>query len=289
MQSLAYSCYFEKMLTRSLFLLVLLFFAPLAASAFDVSLSPNPVHQGDAFAIKVTSESDLSPEGSIGKRELRFHRTAPGRFTAISFFGLEQKPDTYAIRIRQGDIEKIIKARVHPLKARTIHLTLADDKVTLSPENEKRANRESRLLKSLWSKVTSRKWEGNFIPPLETGVSTEFGVIRLMNKKKRSVHKGVDYKGTRGMFVWAINGGTVSLTDEHFFGGKTVMIDHGEGLYSLYMHLSKIVVKEGQTIEKSDPVGLVGATGRATGPHLHISVKWLGQTVNPVSLLRLQL
>ena len=92
-----------------------------------------------------------------------------------------------------------------------------------------------------------------------------------------------------GLPIKAINSGKVVLADNQFFGGNTVMIDHGEGLFSIYMHLSKMLVKEKQFIDKSDIIGTVGSTGRATGPHLHLTVKWNGMTINPVSLFNLSL
>jgi murein DD-endopeptidase MepM/ murein hydrolase activator NlpD len=107
-----------------------------------------------------------------------------------------------------------------------------------------------------------------------------------MNGHKRSVHGGIDFRGAEGTPVRSINSGTVVIADNEFFGGNTVVIDHGEGIFSVYMHLKEIFVKEGQFVNKSYIIGHVGSTGRATGPHLHISVKYGGMTVNPLSLFR---
>jgi murein DD-endopeptidase MepM/ murein hydrolase activator NlpD len=132
-------------------------------------------------------------------------------------------------------------------------------------------------------------WKGKFIPPLSTSISSPFGVIRVINQGEDSRHRGVDYRGSKGKPIRAINTGIVVLSEELFYGGNTVMINHGGGVYSIYMHLSEFRVKEGDRIKKSDVIGLVGATGRATGPHLHLSVRVRGKSVNPESLFSLPL
>ena len=158
-----------------------------------------------------------------------------------------------------------------------------------SPENQDRAVKEDRLLKRIWSKNTSKKWNSRFVNPTDTEISTEFGVTRIMNKKKTSIHRGIDFRGKKGAQIKAINAGTVVLTDDLFFGGNTLVIDHGMGLYSIYMHLSKFNVATGDRVTGGEVIGLVGSSGRATGPHLHMSVKLQGLSVNPESLLRLKL
>ena len=125
--------------------------------------------------------------------------------------------------------------------------------------------------------------------PTGTPVSTEFGLNRIMNKKRNSVHTGTDFRGKTGAPVRSINSGTVVLAGDFFFGGNTVVVDHGMGLYSIYMHLSKFNVVKGDKVSKEQTVGLVGSTGRVTGPHLHMSVKLNGVSVNPESLFRLKL
>ena len=126
-------------------------------------------------------------------------------------------------------------------------------------------------------------------PIPDTEISTEFGVKRIMNKKKTSVHRGMDFRGATGTPVKALNAGKVVLADDLFYGGNTLIIDHGMGLYSVYMHLSKINVAHGSRVGKGQLVGLVGSSGRATGPHLHLSVKLNGISVNPESLFKLKL
>ncbi len=111
----------------------------------------------------------------------------------------------------------------------------------------------------------------------------------IMNEKKTSVHKGTDFRGETGTPVKSINSGTVILTGDLFFGGNTLIVDHGMGLYSVYMHLSKFNVSDGDRVSKEQVIGFVGSSGRATGPHLHMSVKLQGVSINPESLFKLEL
>jgi murein DD-endopeptidase MepM/ murein hydrolase activator NlpD len=108
-----------------------------------------------------------------------------------------------------------------------------------------------------------------------------------MNEKKTSVHGGMDYKGETGTPVKAVNSGRIVLNEELFFGGNTLIIDHGMGLFSVYMHLSEFRVSKDEKVLKGQIIGLVGMSGRATGPHLHLGVKLHGTNVNPLSLFKL--
>jgi murein DD-endopeptidase MepM/ murein hydrolase activator NlpD len=151
-----------------------------------------------------------------------------------------------------------------------------------------RIRRESELLRSVYKKFT-QTWlgEDSFIMPTEGKVFDNFGERRIYNNKPRSSHAGVDISAPTGTPVWASNSGEVALASDLYFSGKTVIIDHGLGLFSLYCHFSKIKVKRGQVVRKGDIIGEIGATGRVTGPHLHWGVKILGDRVDPFSLLSL--
>ena len=105
----------------------------------------------------------------------------------------------------------------------------------------------------------------------------------------QSTHQGLDFRVGTGTQVAAVNRGKIILARPLFFEGNCVVIDHGQGLLTLYLHLSKFLVKEGDTVEKGQPIALSGGTGRATGPHLHLAVRWQGVYLNPQTLLSLRL
>jgi murein DD-endopeptidase MepM/ murein hydrolase activator NlpD len=111
----------------------------------------------------------------------------------------------------------------------------------------------------------------------------------VFNGATKSVHQGLDYRVPPGTPITAVNRGTVILARPLYFEGNCVVIDHGQGLLTLYLHLSELKVKEGDKVERGTEVGLSGATGRATGPHLHLAVRWQGVYLNPAALLKLRL
>ena len=134
-----------------------------------------------------------------------------------------------------------------------------------------------------------REWKGSFEPPVDAEISDVFGVERVFNGSVQSTHQGLDFRVPSGTDVAAVNRGRVILARSLFFEGNCVVIDHGQGLLTLYLHLSKFLVKEGDDVDKGQEIGLSGGTGRATGPHLHLAVRWQGVYLNPQTLLKLSL
>jgi murein DD-endopeptidase MepM/ murein hydrolase activator NlpD len=134
-----------------------------------------------------------------------------------------------------------------------------------------------------------RLWAGPFLPPVSAAISDVFGTARVINQEVKSRHLGLDYGVPAGTPVHAVNHATVLLARPLFFEGNCVVLDHGQGLLSLYLHLSEFSVKEGDTVDPGQVVGLSGGTGRATGPHLHLAIRWQGVYLNPATLLKMQL
>ena len=121
--------------------------------------------------------------------------------------------------------------------------------------------------------------------PLSGEVVGPFGRRSIINNQPRAPHSGMDLKAARGTPVRATNNGRVVLTADHFFTGHVVVIDHGAGIHSMYFHLEKIMVTQNQMVKKGELIGLVGSTGRATGPHLHWGVRVNGARVDPMALI----
>lgn len=165
-------------------------------------------------------------------------------------------------------------------------LTVDESKVDLSAEDLARVQRENREIGRLWSRRTPRRFTLPLGPPLaDMPPGGRFGARRVFNGRPSSPHSGADYSADSGTPVLAVAPGTVVLADEHFFAGNSVFLDHGDGLITMYFHLSRIEVEEGQEVEAARTVGRVGATGRATGPHLHFGARWRGARVDPGALL----
>ncbi|HZX49401.1 MAG TPA: M23 family metallopeptidase, partial [Nitrospirota bacterium] len=129
--------------------------------------------------------------------------------------------------------------------------------------------------------------DGNFIQPVAGDMSDNFGLRRIINGEQKSPHTGVDVDAPEGAPVQASNSGRAIFTDDQFFSGKTLIIDHGLGLFTMYFHLSEILVTDGANVIKGDIVASVGKTGRATGPHLHWGVRLNGARINPLALINL--
>ncbi len=252
-----------------------------------IAICPDKISPGDAFVIHV--QTPIKPTGLFQKRKIRFYETERG-FKAITYVDINTKPGEYPFVLSSGELSSTYSINVKPKEFLVKNITLKSEKVFLSSQDEKRANEESALLKSIWNNVTPYPlWTENFMRPISDKITSPFGVKRIINQKKESRHRGTDYKGTIGTPIKAINSGVVSLTDNQFYGGNVVLIDHGLGLYSVYLHLSKTSVSTGEKIDKGDIIGLVGSTGRASGPHLHLSVKLDGESINPESLYDLDL
>jgi murein DD-endopeptidase MepM/ murein hydrolase activator NlpD len=159
-----------------------------------------------------------------------------------------------------------------------------------TPEQLKQISEDKAIKQDYLNRVTpEREWSGNFTPPAGAAVSDVFGSQRVFNGKTSSPHLGEDFHVPSGTPVAAMNGGTVLLARPLYFEGNCVVLDHGQGLLTIYMHLSEFKVKEGEPVNRGDIVGLSGGTGRATGPHLHVAIRWQGIYLDPARLMRLNL
>jgi murein DD-endopeptidase MepM/ murein hydrolase activator NlpD len=159
-----------------------------------------------------------------------------------------------------------------------------------SPEQQKEIQEAQQVKKDYLSRVTpEREWSGPFTTPAEAAISDVFGSRRVFNGKTSSPHLGLDFRVPSGTPVAAMNDGTVLLARPLYFEGNFVVLDHGQGLLTLYLHLSEFKVKEGEQVKRCQEIGLSGGTGRATGPHLHVAVRWQGTYLDPASLIQLRL
>lgn len=188
-------------------------------------------------------------------------------------------------RVRNGRTElRTVRVADYPYPVQ--RLTVDPSKVHLSEEDAARAGREAARVAELWRLDGPRRFQLPLAPPLEEMPSGgRFGSRRVFNDVPRSPHSGIDLAAPTGTPVLAVADGVVRLAEEHFFAGKSVFVDHGDGLVSMAFHLSRIAVSEGETVRRGQRIGAVGATGRATGPHLHFGVRWHGSRVDPRDLL----
>jgi hypothetical protein len=267
-----------------------LFFFSLPVHAFHAKVLPRKINPGDVFLIKVSGiRTSVVLHTSLGGKEFSFVRCGKGSFVAIGAADITMKPGVHTVRLKIGRTKMKLKLSVRKMSFPEQELTLPGDKVFLKREDLDRVKKENERLDDIFEIISGKRWEGDFAPPLNNAITTAFGTKRIMNGKWISVHRGIDMKGDAGEEVRASNDGRVVLEEVLFFGGNTIILDHGQGIYTIYMHLSKFNVNLGDVVSKGDVIGLVGSTGRATGPHLHFGAKVREMSVNPVSLFNLKL
>jgi murein DD-endopeptidase MepM/ murein hydrolase activator NlpD len=188
---------------------------------------------------------------------------------------------------RRENREESYRVVIGDYPYRVQHIQLKDSRrVDLAPEDLARSQAERARIDALWALDTPPRFELPLSAPVaDPRPGGSFGSKRYFNGKPRSPHSGEDYKATEGTAVFAAAPGVVKLAEEHFFGGRSVYLDHGAGLVSMYMHLSEIEVSAGEQVSAGQRIGRAGSTGRATGPHLHFGLRWRGARVDPAVLL----
>ena len=205
------------------------------------------------------------------------------RWQAVVGIPLGTKPGTQHISVRTGTKRYRVNFEVHDKHYATEHITLKDKrKVNPTPADLRRIHRERREIDnalSHWS--PQRHGELNFMVPVHGVVSSPYGLRRIFNGQPRNPHTGVDIAAPAGAPIHAPAAGTVVATGSYFFNGNTVLLDHGQGLVTMYCHMSKIAVKPGQQVNRGQVIGYIGMTGRATGPHTHWGVSLNDTMVNP--------
>ncbi|MEK6743995.1 MAG: M23 family metallopeptidase [Nitrospirota bacterium] len=254
----------------------------------SIVLSPKKVGPGDLMTVTVKNAAG-PVEGSFNGKHLYFN-PVKNAFKAVVGIDLKTDPGTYPLSLtvdgKPLTSDVVIAKKKYPVQK----LTLPEDMVVLSPENEARADREQRKMAAIWPFDSLRVWQGSFMDPLPgKAMGTPFGVRRIINDIPKNPHSGVDITADEGEPVKAPNDGVVILVDDQFYSGNSVVLDHGQGIYTMFFHLSKINVKYGQAVTKGDVIALVGSTGRSTGAHLHWGVRVQGAKVDPLALIKLKL
>jgi murein DD-endopeptidase MepM/ murein hydrolase activator NlpD len=261
-----------------------------------VTLTPSNVQAGSPELIRVAIADAAGVDGEWLGRKLQFFRGRDGRaWFALAGVDVEGAvgPSTLRINVRLAeggarDLSRTIE--IHPAHYRTGSLTVAPKFVEPGAEALKQIEAERLLKDSVFATSTPEPlWTASFRAPVAAQPTDSFGTRRMFNGKLASIHKGMDFRASAGTPVRAANSGVVVLARPLYYEGNCVVIDHGLGLFTLSMHLSRIDVREGQRVAIGERLGLSGATGRVTGPHLHWAVRWQSAYLDPSKLLRLDL
>ena len=205
---------------------------------------------------------------------------------ALVGIDLGTKPGRYDVTITSAGAQVTypltVRARAFPTRRLTVDPAL----VNPPPDAQARIERERREMEAVWAASPhERLWTDPFARPVPDPANSAFGTHSVFNGEPRSQHSGADFLSPAGRPIKAPNAGRVVIASSRYFSGNTVVIDHGQGLFSLLAHLSEIDVKAGDLVPAGAVVGKVGATGRVTGAHLHWTVRLNGARVDPLSLL----
>lgn len=269
---------------------ILLSVAP-ALGALRIDLPDNAMN-GRAFFITVHTDEQNSVRVLWNKKVLSVDTTESGDgYVGIAMLALPRDFSEKTIQIvaeetTSGGVNTVSRTvSVEHKKYREQHLDVDRKYVELSKKNLDRHYAERATVRSMMESLSQKRtWDTDFLRPVPGGISSEFGVQRFFNGKPRKPHSGIDLRGKTGTPVKACADGVVRVAASHFFSGNSVYIDHGQGVVSMYFHLSKLLVREGETVTKGQVIGKVGATGRVTGPHLHFGLNVSGVAVDPLPL-----
>ncbi|MFH1810979.1 MAG: M23 family metallopeptidase [Pseudomonadota bacterium] len=255
-----------------------------------------PFERGQPGLLWLTARAPVARvEGELLGRPTLWVPWSRGRVLGLIAVAVDDTLGSQVLRLRYasaaGETREVeIPVQVIERDYPSDTLRVAPRYTKLSARDKKRVARERRRLDAMWQQRSQeRLWRGSFVRPIDTKVTSVFGERRVFNGKQRSRHLGLDLDGNGGESIVAANRGRVALAEALFYSGNSVILDHGQGLYTLYFHMQQIDVKEGDLVDKGQRLGTVGKTGRVTGPHLHLSVKLAGVYLDPSAVLALDL
>ncbi len=260
---------------------------PLAGS--DIELHPSAIGQGEVAILSIQKEGKARPEVTWRGKEITvLLDSSNGMWTAFLGADLTTVPGGYTLQVRHDDEVLTRHVMVLSTDHGTRRFRVPREMEALDPRTLERVQEESKVMRELLSISHAQPfWRGRWIMPVTGRIMSPFGCRTFINDLERSPHSGVDLKAAEGTSIKAANRGQVVLVADQFFGGLSIVIDHGGGIHSMYLHLSKVSVIAGQVVGKGDIIGLSGSSGRATGPHLHFGIRLNGERVNPLHLIEL--
>jgi murein DD-endopeptidase MepM/ murein hydrolase activator NlpD len=252
------------------------------ATPRDSSLQwrPCPVFNGAPILFK--SKAFSGPATWLGKT-IEF-RPDGDAFYALAGVNLNRAPGRYSLALGRESVEVMVTGHAYRSSTITVPEKFVRPPKEIQMQIDEEVGIKQRVFKS---SPPERLWQGPFVAPADTHYTSSFGSRRIYNGKTRSVHQGLDYSAGVGTQVTAANSGRVAIARDFYFEGGFIVIDHGESIFTLYMHLSELLVKEGAAINKGARIAKSGSSGRVTGPHLHFAVQWQGAYLEPSTLLGL--
>lgn len=252
------------------------------AAAPTMALPRHAPVPGGIAVLKIDAVSTERPQAWFGEAQLAVVEDG-GAWYALVGLPLSLPPGPRQIAVEAGGERRQLSFEVVEKQYPTQRLQLRDlSKVTPGPDDEARIERERPIIDALKHHFSDAPMpETDFSLPATGPLSSRFGLRRFFNGQARSPHAGLDLSAPAGAPVLAPAAGTVIGVGDYFFTGNTIFVDHGQGLITIYAHLSRVDVAPGQAVDRGTSLGACGATGRATGPHLHWATVLNGTPVDP--------
>jgi len=272
--------------------LLFIFLSSLLFAKINIITHQKFAVNGQAFYIKVVDEDNQSFKTLKVKFNNRTYKslqnssqivlpisyyTKKGRYL-LSIYGSymdgKKFKKKFYLKVKYGNYKKEI-------------LRVSKKKTSFGSKSLKRIRKESKEAKKIYAKFSSKKYNKKFIYPLNSKITSQYGNRRLFNGKLKSYHSGTDFRAKVGTPIKASNDGVIKIAKHRFFAGGSVVIDHGEGIFTVYYHLSGIKVKVGQAVKRGKIVGISGKSGRVTGPHLHFGVVLQTSSIEALEFIKL--
>lgn len=277
------------------YIFVLLFLIS-SLTAFNFEISNSTITNGRTAIIVFNKEKNVQYDKLLmGKKSFKIfnHPLNSEKMYALLPVSYYKKPTTQKVDVvyRKSN-EKLSKTLFFKIEdGKYQKETIEVQKSKVNPKSEavkKRTAKEYAQAMKIYGTITSKNYvKSEYIVPMDSKITSSFGKARVYNSTLNGYHSGTDFRAKVGTPIVASNAGKVVLARDRFYAGNSVIIDHGQGIYTCYYHLSEFKVKEGDMVSKAQVIGLSGDTGRITGPHLHFSARVGGLQVDPLQLIAL--
>lgn len=262
------------------------------AIAQTLQVGDKNIYKGEAKLIDIYHPDFTSAKLSWQGKTISytFQGEASPRWQALLSLSLQSKAQTAPLKITysNGKTTRTVSMTFDVLeKSYPVQKLSVAPKYASPPASVlEKIKKDQAEIRQAFGTISSKQyWSLPLLRPVEGVTTSEYGLRREFNGQKRNPHRGLDLDGNLGETISAVEAGKVILVAEHYYGGKTVVIDHGLGVVSAYLHMNTFAVTQGEIVTRGQHIGTVGKTGRVTGPHLHLSISVLGQSINPNPLL----
>ena len=263
--------------------------------AFGIEVSNSIIANGKTALLEFQKDKDISYENIIiGKKKYKIFDNPVDKQKAYALLPMSyyEKPADKKVEIFYKELNKqktkVLFFRVEDGNYKKEKIQVQSSKVSLNEKDKKRASKEYAEAMKIYKTVSDKSYMSkSFIIPLTSKITSNFGKARVYNGSLKGYHSGTDFRAKVGTPLIACNDGVVVLAKDRFYSGGSVIVDHGQGVYSCYYHMSKFDVKKGSEVKQGELLGLSGDSGRVTGPHLHFSFRVGGEQVDPLQLIEL--